>query len=376
MERDIFIIGSGQTPFGEWWDKGIRELADDAIEKALENAPCSAIDIDMVIVANMLAEHVSGQAHLGSMIASLLPHQPPAIRAEAACASGAVAMHTACSMLESGRARNILVVGVEKMTDADNSTITSALMGAADNDKDAPSGITFPGLFGLIASRYMHEYGLTREQLSCVSSLHHAQAMDNPNAQFRSPAMPDQVSASPLVADPLRLLDCSPISDGAAACILSTEHKSPLRLAASQITTDTTSITGRTNLTSFAATREAMEHALTEAAIERSDISTVELHDCFSIAAVISLEDLGFAEPGRGIELYQHPDPAFGINRSGGLKACGHPVGATGIKQVVEIGKQLLQSKKQWGLAQNFGGIGATCCIHIIENLSSTHSHV
>jgi acetyl-CoA C-acetyltransferase len=119
-----------------------------------------------------------------------------------------------------------------------------------------------------------------------------------------------------------------------------------------------------------------MEHALTEAAIERSDISTVELHDCFSIAAVISLEDLGFAEPGRGIELYQHPDPAFGINRSGGLKACGHPVGATGIKQVVEIGKQLLQSKKQWGLAQNFGGIGATCCIHIIENLSSTHSHV
>lgn len=375
MERDIFIIGSGQTPFGEWWDKGIRELADDAIEKALENAPCSAVDIDMVIVANMLAEHVSGQAHLGSMIASLLPHQPPALRTEAACASGAVAIHTACSLLESGRASNILVVGVEKMTDAGNDTIASALMGAADSEKDAPSGVTFPGLFGLIASRYMHEYGLTREQLSCVSALHHAQAANNPHAQFRSPATPEQVSASPLVADPLRLLDCSPVSDGAAACILSTKHRSALRLAASHITTDTTSITERTNLTSFAATREAMEYALAEASIERSDISTAELHDCFSIAAIINLEDLGFAEPGRGIELYQRPDPAFGINRSGGLKACGHPVGATGIKQVIEVGRQLLQSREQWGLAQNFGGVGATCGIHIVENTSLAHSH-
>jgi len=368
MERDIFLIGAGQTQFGERWNASLRNLMEEAITAALDDAPCTSLDVDIVVVSNMLAERVNSQAHLGALAASILPHHPPALRVESACASGAVALHTACSLLESGRAQNVLVVGVEKMTDTPSDEIAAALMGAADAEKDAPSGITFPGLFGLIAERYMHEYGLTREELSYVSTRHHERALKNPYAQFRKSVTSDQVSASPLVADPIRLLDCSPITDGAAACLLSTSCESSLKISASQLTSDTTSIADRTSITSFPATKDAAERAFEEATIQRSDVSVIELHDCFSIAALLSLEDLGFAEPGQGIELYKNPPADLQINGSGGLKACGHPVGATGIKQLIEVGRQLKQQKEQWGLAHNFGGAGVTCGVHILEH--------
>jgi len=367
MNTPTYLIGTGQTPFTEHWEKGIEELMDEAVTAAIDSSPCTALDIDFVVVANMLAERVSSQAHLGSLASALLPHRPPAIRTEAACASGAVAMHIALSLLESGRAETILVIGVEKMTDASNSEISSALMGAADNTKDAPSGLTFPGIFGLIAQRYMHEYRLTREDLNLVSARHHANASQNAFAQFRNPISAEQVSQSPLIAAPLHLLDCSPISDGAAACLLSSKHTSPVRIAASQMATDTLSILDRPSITSFPATREAAERAYEEADIGVQDIAHVELHDCFSIAALISLEDLGLSFPGQGIRHYKEEGSPT-INASGGLKACGHPVGATGIKQVVDLSKQLKSSGKRWGLAQNFGGAGATCGIHILEH--------
>jgi acetyl-CoA C-acetyltransferase len=161
------------------------------------------------------------------------------------------------------------------------------------------------------------------------------------------------------------MLDCSPISDGAAAVILSTKFKSPIKIAASQLATDTLSITDRPTVTSFAATKDAMTAALEEAEIDRSDISHIELHDCFSIAALISLEDMGFANPGEGIALYEKENPMT-INQSGGLKACGHPVAATGIKQVIDVSKQMKESKSEYGLAHNFGGAAATCGIHIL----------
>ncbi|MBT3292796.1 thiolase domain-containing protein [Candidatus Peregrinibacteria bacterium] len=369
MEKAIYIAGTGMTPFGEWWDKSIRELMDEAVEKALESAECNALDIDTIIVANMLAESTSNQAHLGPLAANLLPHAPPALRVESACASGAIAMHTACGLLESGRSETILVIGVEKMTDIAPSDISTALMGAADAEKDAPCGLTFPGIFGLVASSYMNEYGLTREDLSLVSSRHHANAAKNPYAQFRNQVTPENVTNSTKVADPLRMLDCSPISDGAAACILSTKFASSFRLAASQIATDSVSITDRASLTSFPATKDAMSKALKEAEIERDEINHIEIHDCFSIAAVINVEDLGFAEAGKGINAYKKENSSLTINASGGLKACGHPVGATGVKQIIDSVKQLHTSKKQFALTQNFGGACASCAIHIIEQV-------
>jgi len=226
--------------------------------------------------------------------------------------------------------------------------------------------------------------------LSLVSAQHHANAKENPYAQFRNEISPDAVSTSAPVADPLRLLDCSPISDGAAACILSTrsnfsgqaKHSSPVRIAASALRNDTLSLTDREEITSFSATRDAVEDALQEAEVSRDDISCIELHDCFSIAAVINVEDLGFAEVGEGIRFYedcagtsvgaQHAVllQAPAINPSGGLKACGHPVGATGVKQVIDTAKYLQSNKKRWGMAHNLGGIGATASVHILENSS------
>ena len=367
MSDTIFIAGAGQTRFGEHWDMNLKDLMAEAVAKAIEDAGCTALDIDTVIVGNMLGETLSGQAHLGALAASLLPHRPPALRAEAACASGSVAIHTAVALLESGRAETVLVIGAEKMTDATNEQVAAALMGAADAELDSPSGLTFPGIFGLIANRYMHEWNLSREKLNLVSARHHRNAVQNPFAQFRTEIAPEKIGESPLVADPLRLLDCSPVSDGAAAVVLSTKLKSDVRLAASALATDAVSITERTSITSFAATREATARALDDAGIRIEDVSAIELHDCFSIAALISLEDMGLCAPGEGISLYETETPLI-INGSGGLKACGHPVAATGVKQIADIRKHLMASKKRYGLAQNFGGACATCCIHILEH--------
>src|SRR3989339_729666 len=315
MQKELSLVGIGQTKFGEWWGKSLSSLMEEAVDAAIASAPCSALDIDFIVVANMLGESTSGQAHLGALAASLLPHHPPAIRVEAACASGSVALHTACALLESGRAETVLVIGAEKMTDSPAEEIATGLMGAAESELDAPSGLTFPGIFGLIARRYMHEFGLTREDLNLVSARHHRNAIANPFAQFRSEISTESIGASPLVADPLRLLDCSPVSDGAAACLLSTKHKSPFRIAASQVSTDTVSITERPLLTSFAATKDSATRALEEAGIDHADISHLELHDCFSIAALLSLEDMGFAEPGQGIRWYRSEE-AMTVNGS------------------------------------------------------------
>lgn len=375
MSQPIYMIGAGQTRFGEWWQKSLKDLMSEAVDAAFVDSPCTALDVDLVVVANMIGELGSSQAHLGAMASELLPHHPPALRVESACGSGAFALHTACAMLESGRASTVLVIGAEKMTDLSTDEVASALMGAAETEEDRAAGLTFPGIFGLITKRYMHEYALTREALSLVSAVHHRQAVQNPFAQFRTEIAPDAISKSPLVANPLRLLDCSPISDGAAACLLSTRFSSDVRLAASQVATDALSIVNRPSLTSFSATKDACERALQEAQIGIRDLTVLETHDCFSIAAIINVEDLGFADPGTGAalyeQLYREPDRVrLCINRSGGLKACGHPVAATGIKQVIDVAKQLRLEQAQWGMAHNFGGACATCGIHILERVS------
>ncbi len=378
MRDTVYVLGGGQTRFGELWEYSLSGMIEQAMAQAIVSARIMPTDIDYIVIGSMVSGEMAEQAHLGTLVSSMLPHHPPALRVEAACASGGLAVHTACALLESGRAGTVLVLGAEKLTDAAADAVTKALTHAADSEKDLPSGLTFPGIFALTATAYMHEYGLTRQQLSLISASAHHAAVKNPYAQFRREIAPEAISKSPLVADPLRLLDCSPISDGAAAIILSTTKSAPVHIAASQLATDHLSLTDRTSLTSFAATKIAMSRALAEADWKPKDVDCIEQHDCFSIAALINLEDLGYAESGKAIALFEQgdvdSDGALPVNTSGGLKACGHPIGATGVKQVLDLWKQLTaQAPNQVknarrGLAHNLGGVGATCTIHLLEN--------
>ena len=377
MRESVYVLGGGQTKFGELWKSSLLDLVSEAMDSAIVDAKVFPTDIDMIVIGNMVGGETAEQAHLGSLASALLPHHPPALRVEAACASGGLAVHTAVALLESGRAETILVIGAEKLTDLSGDAVTSAIMHAGDSEKDLPAGLTFPAIFALTATAYMHRYGLTREELSLVSAASHKAAVKNPYAQFRKEISPESISKSPLVADPLRLLDCSPVSDGAAAIILSTKRESSVRVAASQLACEKVSLADRATLTSFESTKRAFANAMKEADWKNSEIDSIELHDCFSIASLIHLEDMGFEEPGRGIRIFADGDAdsngVLPINCSGGLKACGHPIGATGVKQVLDSFKQLSgiapnQVKNpRRALAHNLGGVGATCTVHLLE---------
>ena len=378
MRETVYVLGGGQTRFGELWEKSLSDLIREAVDAAITSTGVMPTDIDCVVIGNMVGGETAEQAHLGTFVSGLLPHHPPALRVEAACASGGLAVHTACALLESGRSETVLVVGAEKLTDVAGDIVTSALMHAADSEKDAPSGLTFPSIFALTATAYMHRYGLTRDDLSLVSAASHRAAVKNPYAQFRREIPAASISKSPLVADPLRLLDCSPISDGAVALILSTKKESGVRIAATQLASETLSLTDRPSLTSFGSTKTAFLKAMKEADWKLGDIDCIELHDCFSIASLINLEDLGFAEEGHAIRLFKDQDTesdgSLPVNASGGQKACGHPIGATGVKQVLDCFKQLAgiapnQIKNcSHALAHNLGGVGATCTVHLLES--------
>ncbi len=379
MRTPVYVLGGGQTKFGELWGMSLSQLISEAMASAIENTKILPTDIDCIVIGNMIGGETAEQAHLGTLASSFLPHHPPALRVEAACASGGLAVHTACALLESGRAETILVMGAEKLTDVAGDTVTSALMHAGDNEKDSAAGLTFPGIFALTATAYMHQYGLKREDLSLVSACSHRAAVKNPYAQFRREISPETISKSARVADPLRLLDCSPITDGAAAIILSTKKESPVHIAATALASESLSLTDRASLTSFLATQNAFQSAMKEASWQLRDIDCIELHDCFSIASLIHLEDMEFAEAGRAIEIFKSGDAdaagSLPINCSGGLKACGHPIGATGVKQILDCFKQLTNQapnqvkNAKRALAHNLGGVGATCTIHLLEKI-------
>ncbi len=377
MRQHISVLGGAQTKFGELWNYSLSDLLHEVISSAIVDTAIMPTDIDLVIVGNMIGGETAEQAHLGTIASGYLPHKPPALRVEAACASGGVAIHTACAMLESGRAETVLVIGAEKLTDITSEAVTKAIMHAGDSERDLHSGITFPGIFGLVASAYMNTYGLSRDELSLVSASSHLASVRNPYAQFRKEIPASTISKSALIADPLRLLDCSPITDGAAAIILSTKKESSIRIAASQIASDSVSLTQRESLTSFPSTRKAYQQAMKEAHWKNSDVDLLEIHDCFSIAALLHLEDMNFAEEGTAIQLYKEGDTkstgSLPMNCSGGLKACGHPIGATGVKQVLDCYKQLKNiapnqvPHARKALAHNMGGVGATAAVHLLE---------
>ena len=385
--RDVAVIGIGCTPFGEHWGTSFRDLFIQAGALALEDAGLSGEQIDAMYVGNMSAGRFIDQEHIGALIADysgMATRHIPSTRVEAACASGGLSFRQAVIAVASGMEDVVVAAGVEKMTDVGTGTSVDTLAGAADREWEGFVGATFPGLYAMIATDYMHRYPLTREQLAQVAVKNHFNGARNPIAQFRQEITVETVLRSSLVADPLRLFDCSPITDGAAAVVVAPLERAReftdrfVKVRASAQASDTISLHDRADLSRLDATVAAGRWALKDAGLSHSDIDLVEVHDCFTIAEICAIEDLGFCRKGDAGRLTEEGvtalDGDLPVNTSGGLKACGHPVGATGIKQICEVVQQLRgeAGKRQVpdaviGMTHNVGGTGATVAVHILE---------
>jgi acetyl-CoA C-acetyltransferase len=386
MMRELAIVGIGCTKFGEMWDKSFRDLFIEAGLMALADARVSGAQIEALYGGNMSSGIFLEQEHVGALIADysgLTANNVPSTRVEAACASGGLALRSGVIAVASGYHDVVISAGIEKMTDIGAEKAMDALAAAADREWEAAVGATFPGLYAMMARAHMHEFGTTREQLAQVAVKNHYNGSMNPRAQFRNRITIETVINSPLVADPLRLFDCSPITDGAAAVVLVPAARAkeftdtPIYIKAAAQASDSISLHDRRSLTSIDATTVAADRAFKMTKLQRSKIDVAEVHDCFTIAEIMAIEDLGFFEKGAGGPATIAGETAIGgkipINTSGGLKACGHPVGATGVKQAVEIVEQLRgdAGKRQVdgaevGLTHNVGGTGGTVVVHIL----------
>lgn len=380
--RDVAVIGVGMTRFGELWDRSFRDLFVEAALSAIKDARVD--HIDSMYVGTMSGGLFVGQEHIGALMADYLGVAPiPATRIESACASSGAAFRQAFIEVASGMNDIVLAGGVEKMNDGVD--VTYALSTAADQDYEVYHGVTFPGLYAMIARAHMHQYGTTREQLAKVAVKSHDNGSKNPNAQFRMKITVDQVLKASKVADPLRLLDCSPVSDGAAAVILcplemaKKIHTAPVQVIGSGQASDHIALHNRKNLAELPAVRIAAEKSYSMAKIGPENIDVVEVHDCFTIAEICAIEALGFVETGKGGKAVDEGMTTLTgklpVNTSGGLKSKGHPVGATGVAQVIEITEQLRGNagdrqvgSARVGMAQNMGGSGGSAVVHILKS--------
>ncbi len=385
--RDVAIIGTGITQFGELWEKSFRDLVAEAGVEAILDAGIEGAEIDAMYIGGMSAGRFIGQEHLGPLaieVAGLENLYLPATRVEASGASGGVALHQGYLAVASGAYDIVVVGGVEKMTDVVETKATEILSSVADREWEAFFGATFPGLYALMARYHMHTHGTTDVQMAKVAVKNHAHGSLNPKAQFRRKISVEAVLNSPMVAEPLHVLDCSPMTDGAAAVILASLKKAkeycdkPVKIRASEQASDTLSLQGRDQFDSIPATKEAAQRAYKKTDLKPSDIDVAEVHDCFTIAEIMAIEDLGFVKKGDGgnamDEELTELNGAIPINTSGGLKAKGHPLGATGIAQAHEIVLQLRNEAGERqvkdarvGLTHNIGGTGGTAVMHILE---------
>lgn len=382
--KPVAVLGVGLTKFGEHWDASFSNLFVEAGANALRDAGVDGKDVEAIFVGNMSGGRFIDQEHISSLIADhsgLIPI--PSTRVEAACASGGLALRQGIMAINSGMHDLVVVGGVEKMTDVLTERTTQTLATAADQEWEAFLGMTFPGLYAMMARSHMHEFGTTREQLAMVSVKNHRNAMDNPYAQFHIEITVDDVLSSSMVADPLRLLDCSPITDGAACVVLASEKAakkygdSQVRIIGSGQASSSLALHNRADITLVDATINAAKEAYKRANIKPKDIDVAEVHDAFTIGEIVAIEGLGFVDMGKGgratEEGITQRDGEIPINMSGGLKAKGHPVGATGVAQAVEIVLQLRgQAEKRQvdaevGLTHNVGGSGGTAVVHILE---------
>lgn len=382
--QKVAILGIGQTAVGELWDKSLREIGGEAAFAAIQDAGLDKVDA--LFVGNMLSPLINSQNQLGTFLADWIGlwHQE-AIKVEAACGSGAAAFRAGLMAVASGQIDSALVIGVEKMTDKSGHDITAALATAADADFEVEQGVSFVGLNALIMNRYMHEYGWKHSDFAPFSINAHANALHNPFARLHEKINIDSFEKSSMVASPVNLLDASPTGDGAAAVVIVPAHKvtsMPGRprviISASAAATDTMAVHSRKDPLFLAAAYESAKHCYELASIIAEDVDVFELHDAFSIMSALSLEASGFASRGQGVRLGLEneisPKGRVPICTRGGLKARGHPVGATGIYQIVEIVQQLRGECNETqvdnakiGMAQNIGGSGATVLTHILR---------
>ncbi len=381
----VAVIGVGLTKFGEIWNKSLRDIALEAGLKAINDANINSADLDSMFIGNMSAGRFCGQEHLGALVADQVGLNIPSTRVEGACASGSLALRQGMFSIMAGQSNIVLVGGAEKMTDISTEFATTGLMGAADEEWEGFHGMTFPGLYALMARKHMHDFGTTHEQLAAPAvKNHHNATMNKEVAQYPFEITIDKVINSSMIADPLTLLNCSPITDGAAAIILCREDlakkycDTPVYLTGTGQASDTLALHDRASLTRLQAAVDASQSAYKMAGITQKDIDLCEVHDCFTIAEIMATEDLGFCKKGSGGKFIEDGNTQIGakipINTSGGLKACGHPVGATGIKQASEIVMQLRGdagkrqvSGAETGMTHNVGGSGATCVVNIFR---------
>jgi acetyl-CoA C-acetyltransferase len=379
--RKIAILGIGQTKIGEHWEKSLREIGGEAAFAAMQDAGMETVDA--LYVGNMLSPIVNGQNQLGTFFSDWIGlWKQEAVKIEAACGSGSAAFRAALMAVASGDVDSALVVGVEKMTDKAGRDVTAALATAADADYEVEQGVSFVGINALVMRRYMHEFGWKHEDFAPFSINSHANAIHNPYARLHEKISVEKFEKSSMIATPINLLDASPIGDGAAAMIIvpaeKVQRKPRILVSASAASTDTIAVHSRKDPMFLQAAYTSSKRAYEMAGVSANDIDVFELHDAFSIMAALSLEASGFAERGQGVRLALDNEISIQgrvpVCTRGGLKARGHPVGATGMYQLVEVVQQLRGEcgKTQVdgakiGMAQNIGGSGATILTHILQ---------
>ena len=387
MMRDVAIVGIGQTQVGELWDLSLRQLGYNAIKAAMQDAGIESADA--LFVGNMLSGELSGQEHLATLLADFAGLQGiEAAKIEAACASGGAALRVGTMAVASGMADVVIGAGVEKMTDPLPAETTAGLATAADQEYEVAEGATFVALNAMLMQRYMHEHGVSKESFAPFPINAHQNAVHNPNAMFPMAITAERYARAPMVAPPVNVMDSSPICDGAAAVVLvpadrAVEYapgKRKVRIVASVSATDTLAVHDRRDPLFLEAAYLSSHRAYAQAGVTPADIDLFELHDAFSIMSVLSLEACGFAARGKGIALGESGaitrDGKIPITTMGGLKARGHPVGATGVYQVVEVVQQLRGeagpnqlAHAHIGMTQNIGGSGATIITHILKGM-------
>ncbi len=387
LARRVAIIGVGLTKFGALGQVTSRELFTEAAYKAMQDAGADGKDIDAIFVGNLSSDLFESQLHTAPLLPDYLGLKNiPAARVEGACASGGISLKSAVMAVASGMHDTVIAGGVEKMTNLPTPEVTQVLSLCSDGFCEVPMGITFPGVFAMMAKRHMYEYGTLEEDLAHVAVKNHDNGLLNPYAQFHKKITVEKVMNSIKVADPLKLYDCSPITDGAAAVIVTAVENldkfsgHPVEIVASVQASESMALQHRRDYTGFKTTKVAAEKAYKMANLTPKDIQIAEVHDCFTIAEVMAIEDLGFVPKGEGGKAVQEGittrDGQLPVNTSGGLKAKGHPIGATGIAQAIEIVKQIRGEAGQRqvpdveiGLTQNLGGSGATIVVNILKKM-------
>jgi acetyl-CoA C-acetyltransferase len=377
---DVLIAGVGQTPVGEHWETSLRELAFQAIEMAQDDA--GGIKAQALFVGNMLAPIISGQAHLGALIADFAGMRGiEAYTTEAAGASGGAALRAGYLAVKSGFVDAALVVGIEKMTDKVGAEVESAIATSLDADYEAVQGLTTTGQAALLMRRYLHSFDLPRSALATFPVTAHANGAGNQYAMFRRAIKPELYNRAGMVCDPLNMFDAAPDADGAAAVILTRPDLLPvhrdqprIRIAGSSVATDTLALHDRPDPLDFRAVRLSAERARYQANIAIEEIDFFELYDAYSIYAALSLEAAGFADSGQGWQFAQEGN--LPILTMGGLKARGNPWGAAGVYQAVEAVLQLRWQAgdnqipgAKWGMVQCLGGPASTAITNILERI-------